>query len=77
MTKEEIIKFIKKELECYAHDKESYLCMVKEDMKIMNFDEANKHYRWYLQARDTCQELNYILDHITKGDKEDGKDQDW
>lgn len=76
MTKEEIIKFIKKELEHYVNDKNSYLGMVTNDTKIMNFDEANKHYRWYLEAREVCTELDYILDQIEKGDKEDGKDQD-
>lgn len=76
MTKEEIIRFIKKELKRYTHDKESYLSMVKDDVYIMDIDEANRHYRWYLEVTEVCNELDYILDHITKGDKEDGKDQD-
>lgn len=73
MNKEQIIEFIKKELESYVHDKESYRQMVIEDMKVMNFDEGNKHYRWYLEARDTCMELNYILDRIKEGGNENAE----
>ncbi len=50
--------------------------MITNDTKIMNFEEANKHYRWYCEAREVCTELDFILDHITKGDEEDGKDKD-
>lgn len=76
MTKEQIIALLKKELEHYKHDRKSYEEMYLESCKKRNFDEANKKFRWYCEARECVMELTFILDQIEKGDKEDGKNQD-
>lgn len=76
MTKEEIIELLKKERECYIHDRDSYKEMYQESCKYNNIDDANKKYRWYCEAREVIAELTFILNQIEKGDKEDDKDQD-